>query len=154
MVRQLQHPDRRFRRLDALVRWQRGQDRAATHDSGVRADGTVDQMANEGALRGAAWGSGVAGRMWTERAKNMKAKAMNLVPRYVAEALFKILDDIDTAGDIAKGDDAVYRRIVERLQKNRFEVARADGYRVFFLGDKEVIPGTPADRSEGTPDAP
>lgn len=69
----------------------------------------------------------------------MKAKAMNLVPRYVAEVLFKILDDIDTAGDIAKGDDAGYRRIVERLQKNRFEVARTDGYHVFFLGDKEFI---------------
>ena len=34
--------------------------------------------------------------------------------------LFKLLDDIDTMGDIAKGDDTFYREKVEELQAKRF----------------------------------
>lgn len=37
----------------------------------------------------------------------------------VAFALWKLLDDVDTAGDMAKGNDAVYRKIVERLHGQR-----------------------------------
>ena len=68
------------------------------------------------------------------------------VPRHVAEHLFGILDDIDTASDIAKADDALYRRIVERLHRNRFQFANTDGYKVVFDGEPGFVGGTPATR--------
>jgi hypothetical protein len=47
----------------------------------------------------------------------------------IAEALWGILDDISTAGDIAKGDDKAYRRMVEKLQVKRCEhLMSRDGY--------------------------
>jgi hypothetical protein len=49
-----------------------------------------------------------------------------------ADFLFGLLDDIDTAGDIAKSDDKAYRAMVERIQRRRFEVAETDGYSVTF----------------------
>ena len=49
-----------------------------------------------------------------------------------ADFLFGLLDDIDTVSDIAKGDDAAYRTMVERIQRRRFEVADTDGYTVTF----------------------
>ena len=49
----------------------------------------------------------------------------------VAQYLYQLLDDIDTAGDMAKSDDALYRRIVECQQaKKRKVVAECDGYTV------------------------
>ena len=36
-------------------------------------------------------------------------------------ALWMMLDDIDTGGDIAKADDVLYRAIAERSHKRRFE---------------------------------
>jgi hypothetical protein len=50
----------------------------------------------------------------------------------VAQFLFGLLDDIDTVSDIAKGDNALYREIVERIQRKRFEVGSTDGYTVTF----------------------
>lgn len=47
-----------------------------------------------------------------------------------AQFLWKLLDDIDTASDIAKGDDNYYRGMVERIQRRRFEVGSTDGYTV------------------------
>jgi len=46
------------------------------------------------------------------------------------ETLWGILDDIDTAGDIAKGDNEVYRAKVEKLQRSRFDKTKisTDGY--------------------------
>lgn len=49
-----------------------------------------------------------------------------------ANFLWGLLDDIDTASDRAKGDDRTYRKIVERLQRRRFEVGSTDGYTVTF----------------------
>lgn len=49
-----------------------------------------------------------------------------------AEFLWGLLDDIDTASDMAKGDDKAYRQIVERIQKRRFEISNSDGYAVTF----------------------
>lgn len=49
-----------------------------------------------------------------------------------AQFLWGLLDDIDTAGDRAKGDDKAYRQIVERLQRRRFEVGSTDGFVVQF----------------------
>ena len=50
----------------------------------------------------------------------------------VAQFLWALLDDIDTASDRAKGDNAAYREIVERIQRRRFEVGSTDGYTVTF----------------------
>lgn len=40
--------------------------------------------------------------------------------------LWKILDNIDTAGDAAKDSDAAYRSLVEALQRQRWEVLTED----------------------------
>lgn len=50
----------------------------------------------------------------------------------IARFLFDLLDDIDTASDIAKEDDESYRSMVEKIQRRRFEVADTDGYEVSF----------------------
>lgn len=46
------------------------------------------------------------------------------------EKLWKIIDDIDTYGDMAKSDDKLYRSLVERKQRQRFEQTgiSTDGY--------------------------
>jgi len=48
--------------------------------------------------------------------------------------LYDILDDIDTADDMAKSDDDSYRKIVQRLQtmKNDSGVSSLDGYSLFI----------------------
>ncbi len=51
-----------------------------------------------------------------------------------AQFLFKLLDDIDTASDVAKDDDGAYRAMVSKIQRRRFEVATTDGYSVTFTG--------------------
>ncbi len=49
--------------------------------------------------------------------------------RSMIEFLFGLLDDIDTTGDIAKGNDVAYRERVERIQKRRWETGiTTDGY--------------------------
>jgi hypothetical protein len=45
-----------------------------------------------------------------------------------AERLWQLLDDIDTLGDAAKGDEAAYRRGVRRLHTLRGKYADSDGY--------------------------
>ena len=51
----------------------------------------------------------------------------------IIEDLWQIIDDIDTAGDIAKGDDSYYRKMVERLQKKRFDTGiNSDGYKLIM----------------------
>jgi hypothetical protein len=43
--------------------------------------------------------------------------------------LWQIIDDIDTASDMAKSDDKLYRNIVENRQKRRWETGiTCDGY--------------------------
>ena len=46
------------------------------------------------------------------------------------EKLWNIIDDIDTYGDMAKGDEKLYRALVERRQRTRFEETgiSTDGY--------------------------
>jgi hypothetical protein len=46
------------------------------------------------------------------------------------EKLWDIIDDIDTYGDMAKSDDKLYRSLVERRQRQRFEQTgiSTDGY--------------------------
>lgn len=45
------------------------------------------------------------------------------------EFLWSIIDDIDTAGDIAKSDDKLYRGLAEKAQAKRWETGiKSDGY--------------------------
>lgn len=46
--------------------------------------------------------------------------------------LFELLDDIDTASDIAKDNDAWFRRRVETLIKRRWQIADSDGHSLLF----------------------
>lgn len=51
----------------------------------------------------------------------------------VAQWLYSVLDDIDSASDYAKNDDVRFRETVERLQRLKNEVGRSiDGYSVIF----------------------
>jgi hypothetical protein len=53
--------------------------------------------------------------------------------RTIAVALYQLLDDIDTAGDIAKSDDKLYRNIVERIQVQKNKHLESDGYNLFLI---------------------
>ncbi len=46
--------------------------------------------------------------------------------------LWNLLDNIDTAEDMAKGDDAAFRRLTRRFYRRRFEVAHSDGYGLWY----------------------
>lgn len=50
----------------------------------------------------------------------------------IARHLFDALDDIDTASDMAKNDNAAYRALIGHIHGRRFRVAQTDGYRVVF----------------------
>ncbi len=52
--------------------------------------------------------------------------------RGAVEELWQMLDDIDTYSDMAKSDNQVYRTLVERKQKTRFQVLESDGYDLFL----------------------
>tara|TARA_R110000744_G_scaffold69841_1_gene141535 strand:+ start:1722 stop:1994 length:273 start_codon:yes stop_codon:yes gene_type:complete len=56
----------------------------------------------------------------------------------IAQFLFALLDDIDTAEDIAKGDDAMFRGLARSAFLKRFKVATTDGYGVTFNTHKET----------------
>ncbi len=56
--------------------------------------------------------------------------------RAVALFLHGLLDNIDTAEDAAKSNDAAYRAMVHKYQRKRFEVSVTDGYEVRFF-DRE-----------------
>ena len=58
--------------------------------------------------------------------------------RKIAEWLYAVIDDIDTASDHAKGDNARYREVVEKLQRLRGEVGVSfDGQTVTWRNPSE-----------------
>jgi hypothetical protein len=58
--------------------------------------------------------------------------------RKIAEWLYFIIDDIDTASDHAKGDAAKYREVVEKLQRLRGEVGVSfDGQTITWRNPSE-----------------
>ena len=76
--------------------------------------------------------------MWDVLQSALRARAVPEGKKYhdVAQRLYALLDDIDTAGDIAKSDDKLYRGIVERTQaKKRDYVVSCDGYAVILADD-------------------
>ena len=58
---------------------------------------------------------------------------MNNLWRQRAEFLWVLLDDIDTADDLAKGNERLYRNLVRKYHAKRFEVAFSDGYSLEWL---------------------
>lgn len=61
----------------------------------------------------------------------------------LVDALWQLLDDIDTTTDMVKSNDAAYRTRVERLQKKRWDTGVVtDGYRMY-------VKGWPSERKEG-----
>ena len=50
----------------------------------------------------------------------------------VAEELWKIIDDIDTALDMYKGDDAGFKKYVANKVTERFEFIETDGFSLFW----------------------
>jgi len=58
-----------------------------------------------------------------------KDKALRLALEAL-EKLWNIIDDIDTYSDMAKADEKLYRSLVERRQRQRFEETgiSTDGY--------------------------
>lgn len=58
--------------------------------------------------------------------------------KIIAEWLYDILDDIDSANDMAKENDKSYRKTVHRLQKLKNEVGRSlDGQTVEFRNPQQ-----------------
>lgn len=66
-------------------------------------------------------------------ASNLLATCENsTLLRLAVIRLWNILDDIDTVSDIVKGDDALYRSLVEGLQAKRHNTGiTTDGYSLF-----------------------
>lgn len=62
--------------------------------------------------------------------------------RHLAASLWNIIDDIDTADDIAKDNDDFYRRRVHHLQQKRWGLGIVtDGYELFTVkGPKATDP--------------
>ena len=60
--------------------------------------------------------------LWLERFAALVASA----EREKALRLWMLLDDIDTADDIAKSDDKLYRRICQNHQKKRWHILSGD----------------------------
>lgn len=54
------------------------------------------------------------------------------------EFLWSLLDNIDTADDMAKDNDKAYREIVQNLQKRRWETGiKTDGYQLDLSAIKD-----------------
>ena len=68
------------------------------------------------------------------RAKHTKEQLYNTI-----EFLWDIIDDIDTASDIAKGDTKSYENLVHRFQRRRWKSGiKTEGYELQFEGLKDL----------------
>ena len=57
--------------------------------------------------------------------------------KQIIEYLWQIIDDIDTASDIAKSNYVAYRNMVEKLQKKRWNTGiTTDGYKLDYTNMK------------------
>lgn len=63
----------------------------------------------------------------------------------VAEALWRLLDDIDTQGDACRDNDRAFRERTRAIFKRRFALADSDGYRLYWKhrGEAAPEPGPP-----------
>ncbi len=51
--------------------------------------------------------------------------------RMIVEHLYMLLDNVDTADDLAKDNDKMYRNLAFRAQKKKNEYIITDGYGIF-----------------------
>lgn len=54
------------------------------------------------------------------------------VMRSLVCELYGIIDDIDTASDIAKDNEPLYRNLVHKAQVKRHNIIKTDGYELFI----------------------
>ena len=75
--------------------------------------------------------------IFDEREVQLKAKDEEIERlSELIKSLWQIIDDIDTYGDMAKSNDALFRSLVEKKQKERWKLPiTTDGYEV-ILKDK------------------
>ena len=73
-------------------------------------------------------------KIFDEHYLEMKAKDEEIerLKSYI-EKLWQIVDDIDTYGDMAKSNNAMFRSLVENKQKERWELPiTTDGYKLIY----------------------
>lgn len=56
--------------------------------------------------------------------------------------LWGIIDDIDTFSDMAKSNDAAFRKAVESKVGERFKIMTSDGYNLFTLNGEQITNDT------------
>jgi hypothetical protein len=64
--------------------------------------------------------------------------------RVVAEALWQLLDDINTLDAVCGANDAWYRKAVEAHQQKRHEHIRSDGHHLYWPGEEMSATAPPA----------
>ena len=56
-----------------------------------------------------------------------------------ARKLWTLLDDIDTADDMAKGNHDLYRNLVREAVRKRHEMMVSDGYVLTYTDDPDEV---------------
>ena len=70
-------------------------------------------------------------RLYTAMVKHFIDQSSRINNEGLIVALWKIIDDIDSYGDMAKSDDKLYRSLVERRQLERWNLPIiSDGYNI------------------------
>ena len=83
-------------------------------------------------------GNGVTAKEQNKFARPLSQETDTSRLRCTVDFLWSLLDDIDTASDIAKKDDKLYRQIVEAIQSRRKEQVASDGCELYLVdGEKE-----------------
>lgn len=89
------------------------------HDFGLLTNEEQNKIISEATEWLRAWGAGAAQRSEYNEKKLVKC----------IKDLWDIIDDIDTYSDLAKNDDKLFRHLVERRQRDRFNTGiTTDGY--------------------------
>ena len=72
--------------------------------------------------------------IFDEHEAQLKAKDDEIERLFgLIKSLWQIIDDIDTYGDMAKSDDAFFRSLVEKKQKERWKLPiTTDGYGIML----------------------
>lgn len=65
-----------------------------------------------------------------KKEKELQAEVARL--KLIAVALFDMLGDIDTLGDVHKPERTPYFKAVQKVQRRRFEHGKTDGYSLWF----------------------
>ena len=76
--------------------------------------------------------------IFNDHETQLKAKDEEIERHFgLIKSLWKIIDDIDTYGDMAKSDDVLFRSLVEKKQKERWKLPiSTDGYSIYLKDNK------------------